>query len=208
MIRLSIVIALGSLNCALCSLGQGAPTNAPAIGGGRQASLGYGFRNRFAVPSKAEAAAKLESLKNLRRPVTLQEFLGGSIESIGIDHYDKPIDSFERAMALTRELLGSIVLSPEYRSTPFYDGFRWGEGAQATIQVLVFFEGGRIGRVHCDATDDGSLRAGGVHLFFEDFEGTFWWHRWDSFFPRKVRTSSANESTERTGASLDPVKTP
>src|SRR5207244_4452090 len=76
----------------------------------------------------------------------------------------------------------------------------WSEGTSATIGALVLFRDSRIGRIECDATDDGSPRAGGVHLFFEDHDGTCWWHRWAASFPRKVRETPANKDRPANGS--------
>jgi hypothetical protein len=135
--------------------------------------------------------------------------MGGTIRWIQIVHFDNPIDSLERAGALTRELLASIVVSPEHCGAPFCDLPLWSEPTWVTIRALIQFEDGRIGRMECDATDDGSQKAGGVHLFLEDYHGTYWWHRWDAYFPRKVlETTSANESAEGIDNPVDGSSTP
>ena len=182
-----IAFATVFLICAWSQFCAAGGTNTVAIGGGNEHQVGSGFANRFSVPSKDEATAKLKSFRESGRAVTLREFLGGDIEFIRITFCDKPIDTLDRARALVKELLVSVVMSPEYRGAPMLDGPRWAEGTRATIRALVIFADGRVGRIHCDATDDGSRRAGGVHLFFEDHEGTYWWHRWDTYFPRKTQ---------------------
>lgn len=38
--------------------------------------------------------------------------------------------------------------------------------------------------------DDGNMgriETDGLHVFTEDHQGTCWWHRWDSAFPRSRR---------------------
>jgi hypothetical protein len=194
-----IPVATALLICAWSQCCAAGTTNTVEIGGGNENQVGSGYANRFSAPSKEQAAAKLKAFKESRRAVTLREFLGGDIKSIRITFYDKPIDTFERARALVEDLLMSVVVSPEHRGAPMLDGPRWAEVNRATIRALVIFADGRIGRIHCDATDDGSLRAGGVHLFLEDHDGTYWWHRWDAYFPRKTQETSA-KSVERTGA--------
>ena len=100
-----------------------------------------------------------------------------------------------------KELLASVIVDPEHRGAPELVGPLWSEGTSATIQAIVCYRDGRKGRIECDATDDGSLPASGVHVFFEDHDGTYWWHRWDAFFPRKVRDTprggAANSETDR-----------
>jgi hypothetical protein len=161
--------------------------------------VGLGYANRFSVPSRDEAAAKLKSFRDLGKAVTLQEFLGGEITLIKI--YDKPLDGLDRAKALVKELLASVIVDPEHLGAPELVGPLWSEGTSATVQAIVCYRDGRIGRIECDAVDDGSLPAVGVHLFFEDYDGTCWWHRWDAFFPRKVRDTprggAANSETDR-----------
>jgi hypothetical protein len=51
----------------------------------------------------------------------------------------------------------------------------WAEGSTASIEAEVFFDDGTTGGIETD----------GWHLFLEDNRGTYWWHRWDSAFPRK-----------------------
>ncbi len=181
-------------------------TNTVQIGRAFEEVVGSGYANRFSVPSKAEALARLKSFRGLGREVTLQEFLGGEIALVSITHYYKPLDfpgqadaaakgehSLDGAGALVRELLASVIVDPNPRGELALWGPGWSEGTSATIRALVFFRDSRIGRIECDATDDGSPRAGGVHLFFEDHDGTYWWLRWDASFPRKVHETPAKK---------------
>ena len=181
----AVLLLLALLTCAWSQFCVAGPTNEVQIVGGDERTVGGGYANRYSVPSKDEAQARLKTFRKLGRAITLQEFLGSEIRYIRITFYDKPLDSFDRARAVMRELLASVVVSPDHRGAPMLEGPRWAELNQATIRALIVFTDGRIGRIHCDATDDGSIRAGGVHLFFEDHDGTFWWHRWDAEFPRK-----------------------
>jgi hypothetical protein len=165
-----------------CSAGT---TNAIEIGRALEGEVGLGHANKFSVPSRDEAAAKLKSFRDSGKAVTLQEFLESEIKLVKITFYDKPLENFDRAGALVKELLASVIIEPEHLGEPALAGPLWSEGTSATIRALVLFKYGRIGRIECDATDDGSARAGGVHLFFEDQDGTYWWHRWDARFPRR-----------------------
>src|ERR1017187_10413602 len=164
--------------------------------------VGWGYANRFLVPSREETVSKLRSFRGLGRAVTVQEFIGEDIQSIWISFYADPLDSFARARALLGSILASVIVSPEHKGEPGLRGPEWSEGSQDTIRAVVMFNDGHIGRIACDATDDGSPRAGGVHLFLEDHDGTYWWHRWDAFSPlTEVQPSAANDPVQRTGAS-------
>jgi hypothetical protein len=188
-------------------------TNTVGIGRGREEVVGSGYANRFLVPTKAEALAKLKSFRELGREVTLQEFLGGEIALVKITHYYKPLYfpdradttakeqlSLDEAGALVKELLASVIIDPKHGDEPGLWGPGWSEGTSATIRALVVYRDSRIGRIQCDATDDRSLRAGGVHVFFEDHDGTYWWHRWAASFPRTVRETPANKDGAANGS--------
>ena len=96
------------LICAWSQFCAAGGTNTIAIGGGNESQVGSGFANRFSVPSKDEATAKLKSFRELGRAVTLREFLGGDIEFIRITFYDKPI--VERIMESPRLLAEKLQL--------------------------------------------------------------------------------------------------
>jgi hypothetical protein len=198
MLRCAHPTATLLLTCMKLAVCEAATTNNFIIGGGSESPVGEQFSARFSVPSKAEASARLESFKALGRRVTVREFLGGDIQIVQIVFYGDPIDSFERAKALLRDLLASHILAPERLGAPTLDGLTWAEGSRATIRATVGFGDGRIGRLESDLTDDGSLRAGGVHLFLEDHAGTYWWHRWDAAFPRESEEAPANQPVEAT----------
>jgi hypothetical protein len=187
-------------------------TNTFEIGRAWEKIVGVGYKNGYSVPSKAEAVAKLKSFRDLGREVTLQEFLGGEIGLIRISYYYKPLDfpdqtnslakgehSLDEAGALVKELLASVIVDPKHGDEPALWGPAWSEWSSETIRALVLYRDSRIGRIQCDATED-SLRDGGVHLFFEDHDGTYWWHRWDTAFPRKVRETPANKDGAASGS--------
>ena len=177
--------------CVRLAFCEAATTNSLVIGQGKESGVGDKFSPRFSVPSKAEALARLESLKALGRRVTAQEFLGGDVQIVQIVFYGSPINSLERAEAVLRDLLSSHVLAPELRGGPELFGPMWSESTSATIRATVRFRDGRVGRIESDVTDD--KVSGAVHLFLEDHAGTFWWHRWDAAFPRRSEKVPASK---------------
>jgi hypothetical protein len=135
--------------------------------------VGKAFVNRFSVASKEEALSKLQGLQHSKVPVTVQEFLGGRIKFIRVAFYDTTLRDFAGAKTFLESILGSIIISSSHPSPSLQ--LDWAEGSTASIEAEVFFNDGTTGRIETD----------GSHLFLEDNRGTYWWHRWDSAFPRE-----------------------
>jgi hypothetical protein len=135
--------------------------------------VGKAFVNRFSVASKEEALSKLQGLQQSKTPVTVQDFLGGTIKFVRVVFYDSTFRDFAGAKAFLQSILGSIIISSSH-SGPYLH-LVWAEGSTASMEGEVFFDDGTTGMIETD----------GWHLFLEDNRGTYWWHRWDLAFPRK-----------------------
>lgn len=130
--------------------------------------IGEEFRNKFSVPSKKEALYKIQNLKRLKNPVTLQKFLGDEIKFIRIVFFDSSLGNSPKAKTFLENLLKLAIVTPFNANHPRLE-IHWSEHTEAYIKALVFFKNGHIGRIESN----------GVHLFLEDALGTYWWYRSD-----------------------------
>lgn len=130
--------------------------------------IGEEFKNKFSVPSKKEALNKIQHLKKLKKPVTLQKFLGDEIKFIRLVFFDSSLGDFPKAKTFLESLLKLAIVTPLNESHPQLE-IHWSEHTEAYIKALVFFKNGHIGRIESN----------GVHLFLEDALGTYWWYRAD-----------------------------
>jgi hypothetical protein len=124
------------------------------------------FVNRFAVPTREQAIAKVTKLREAKEMVTVERFLGGDIRFIRITFFDDSLKDFETARSFLQDLLNSTIISPSHHEGPFLN-ILWSEGSNDSIKALIFYANGSVGRIESD----------GWHLFLEDAEGTYWWHR-------------------------------
>ena len=127
------------------------------------------FVNRFAVPTREQAMAKITRLRETKELVTVRSFLGGKIRFVRVTFFDDSLKDFETARFFLQDLLGSTIISAS--PSPLTEGPflqpAWAEGSEDSIRALIFYENGSIGRIESD----------GWHLFLEDSEGTYWWQR-------------------------------
>jgi hypothetical protein len=147
--------------------------------GVENAFIGSAFRNRFSVASEEAARKKIENLKGSREEITVQDFLGGEIDFVRVTFFDRALTDFARSRAFLQDLLDWVILSPPYpdpTSGPQLHAY-WAQGATPSVQALVFFVNGSLGRIESD----------GTHLFVEDAAGTYWWYVGDSGLQRKQR---------------------
>ena len=150
-----------------------AETGAVFIWTNATANVGQYCLNPWTTASMNQAMAKLERFRKMARPVTLEDFLGSKPRQVRLISWEEDVN---QALALVRDLLHSIILRPG-RQGPTCGGITWAEGTRVTVRAFLEYEGGRMGILESD----------GNHLFFGDGEGTYWWHRWDVYFPREVR---------------------
>ena len=142
-----------------------------------QPSLGEFSSNRFAAPSQEDLHRRIEELRAERRPIPVHEFLGDRIDHVALLDRE-PGTTVDQATARVKELLRSVLLSPDH---PFHGPdlqITWAEKVFVEIKAMIRFTDGSIG----------ALEHGGSHLVFQDSSGVFWWHRWDASFPRRVLT--------------------
>jgi hypothetical protein len=148
--------------------------------------VGLGFKNLYSVASLEEAQAKLKRFRELARPISLAEFLGGEINYVQIISYS---GSSGEGPLLIRQLLGSIIMSPGHRlQGPDLCGPIWSEVTDVKMRAFLHYKNGRMGLLESDG-----IGAGGTHLFFQDADGTYWWHRWDMQFPRQLLKDSQQD---------------
>jgi hypothetical protein len=158
-------------------------SNAPIIKNNQFTSVGLGFKNLYSVASLEEAQAKLKRFRELARPISLAEFLGCEINYVQIISYS---GSSGEGSLLIRQLLGSIIMSPGHRlQGPDLGGPIWSEVTDVKMRAFLHYKNGRMGLLESDG-----IGAGGTHLFFQDADGTYWWHRWDMQFPRQLLKDS------------------
>lgn len=178
MYAMNNLISLAGTACLLVTVpvGHGADpvSTVVPIRTNATANIGVGFRNVYATASKEQAQAKIARFRKAATPVTFQEFLGQPVSSISIVscHGDPG-----QAAELVRGLLDSVIVRPGNRGGPTLEGPRWAEVTPITVTAFLQYGNGR----------GGVLESDGTHLFFQDGDGTCWWHRWDAMFPRELR---------------------
>jgi hypothetical protein len=171
--RYSAIFAFLYFVCCSPIWCRGAAANAVEIVDGRHGNAvrqtGDAFVNRFAVPTREQALAKLAKLRETREPVTVGSFLGGKIRFVRVTFFDDSIRDFETSRHFLQDLLGAVVIPNNGASyvEPPRLAIDWAEASENTIQALIFFENGSVGRIESD----------GWHLFLEDSDGTYWWDR-------------------------------
>lgn len=137
-------------------------------------NVGAGFRNLYGSATHEQAWAKLRRLRQSDRAVSVRAFLGSKLRRIRI------VSLFETSAAeaadLIRGVLSSVIIEPGKRGGPTPEGLLWSESTPVKVRALLEYDNGRVGLFETD----------GTHLFFEDSDGTYWWHRWDSSFPRRA----------------------
>ncbi|MHB8523286.1 MAG: hypothetical protein ACYDH9_21380 [Limisphaerales bacterium] len=145
--------------------------------------LGLGFENLYSVASPEQAQVKWKRFRELARPISLAEFLGGEINYVQIISYSA---SSGEGRLLIPQLLGSIIMSPQHLlQGPALAGPMWSEGPVVEVRAFLYYKNGRVGLLESDG-----VGAGRGHLFFQDADGTYWWHRWDMQFPRQLLKDS------------------
>jgi hypothetical protein len=107
--------------------------------------------------------------------VTVLDFLGGKIRFIRVVFYNMSLKTFQGAKSLLDSVLNAVIISPGHPDPGLQ--IDWAEGTTSLVVAEVIFDNGTMGRIETD----------GWHVFFEDNQGTYWWHRWDSAFPRSRR---------------------
>jgi hypothetical protein len=104
--------------------------------------VGVGFKNLYSVASEEKAKAKLDQLRESARPITVAEFLGDKLNCVELISFT---ESSPDAVALLRDLLDSIIVSPGHRfSGPGLAGPAWSEMSCIKVRALLHFENGRF----------------------------------------------------------------
>lgn len=156
--------------------------------------VGEGFKNRFLVATSDAAAAKLRSLRSLKRNISIAEFLGPGVERLEVVAFGTPIRDGEEARSGIRTVLQASIVGPGAHEEPTFKGALWSELTTTTLKALVYFKGGAVGRIHCDWRRSTRM----THVLLEDADGTYWWTRVhfglsDSVEGASNRTRAENE---------------
>lgn len=136
-------------------------------------NIGLSFRNLYACATKDQALAKLERLRHSGGAVSVYAFLGDKLRKVSLISFYET--SATGAVGLVREVLNSAIIEPANSHGPGQGPAMWSELTTIRARALLEYESGRVGILETD----------GTHLFFEDSDGTCWWQRWDSAFPRR-----------------------
>jgi len=148
--------------------------------------LGEGYRYISNAALEKQAMKKISSLRQLNRDITVEDFLGASIESIKVESIRGNM-SFEEVHLQILDTLNRVILtSTDISSEPpmLFQG--WSEYVGEGITASICF------KIDEDNPPDHrnkpcgypmQIAGAGNYLFFEDIDGTFWWHRWASYSP-------------------------